>query len=83
MAGVAESPSWKATGSNDDLARLKNVLVNRTHTAEEVPALAIGAGAEQVRGYFANTHLFRVMMDAWGWKPDQALADWTQLALAA
>ena len=64
--------AWKAAGGDDDVARLKNVLVNRTHTAEEVPALAIGAGAEQVRGYFANTHLFKVMMDAWGWKPGVA-----------
>ena len=59
--------AWKASGDEADLVRLENVLVNRTHTAEEVPVLAIGAGAERVRGYFPNTHLFRVMMDAWGW----------------
>ena len=59
--------AWKASGDEADLVRLKNVMVNRTHTAEEVPVLAIGAGAERVRGYFPNTHLFRVMMDAWGW----------------
>lgn len=59
--------AWKASGDEADLVRLENVLVNRTHTAEEVPVLAIGAGAERVRGYFPNTYLFRVMMDAWGW----------------
>ncbi|SCW69659.1 alkaline phosphatase [Sphingobium faniae] len=64
--------SGKASGSKDGIVRLKNVLVNDTHTAEEVPALAIGAGAERVRGYFPNTHLFNVMMDAIGWKPDMA-----------
>lgn len=65
--------AWKASASDEeDLVRLKNVLVNATHTAEEVPALAIGAGAERVRGYFPNTHLFKVMMDAWGWKADGA-----------
>ena len=59
--------AWKASGDEADLVRLENVLVNRTHTAEEVPVLAIGVGAERVQGYFPNTHLFRVMMDAWGW----------------
>lgn len=59
--------AWKTSDDGADLVRLENVLVNRTHTAEEVPVLAIGAGAERVRGYFPNTHLFQVMMDAWGW----------------
>lgn len=67
--------AWKATDSEEDIVRLENVLVNATHTAEEVPALAIGAGAERVRGYFPNTHLFTVMMDAWGWTPDPSPAD--------
>src|SRR3546814_7752205 len=56
--------AWKAGDSDGNVVRLKNVLVNTTHTAEEVPALAIGAGAERVRGYFLNTHLFDVMLDA-------------------
>jgi alkaline phosphatase len=46
-----------------------------TLTGEEAPALAIGAGAERVRGYFPNTYLFKVMMDAWGWTPDAPKAD--------
>lgn len=58
--------AWKAAGGDDKVV-LKNVMVNRTHTVEEVPALAIGAGSEGVRGYFPNTHLFNVKMDAWGW----------------
>ena len=66
--------AWKAAqtpgAKDDDLIRLKNVMVNRTHTGEEVVALATGAGAERVRGYFPNTHLFDVAMDAWGWKKD-------------
>ncbi len=69
--------AWKAASAQakeEDLVRLKNVLVNRTHTAEEVPALATGAGAQSVRGYFSNTHLFKVMMDAFGWAPDAAPA---------
>lgn len=61
--------AWKASKSENPVVRLKNVLVNDTHTGEEVPALAIGAGAERVRGYFPNTYLFDVMMKAWGWTP--------------
>lgn len=63
---------WQANKSKDGIVRLENVLVNDTHTAEEVPALATGAGAERVRGYFPNTHLFEVMMQALGWTPDAA-----------
>lgn len=66
--------AWKATqtpgAKAEDVIRLKNVMVNRSHTGEEVAALAVGPGSERVRGYFPNTHLFDVMMDAWGWKKD-------------
>ncbi len=63
--------AWKAAaGEDEDMVRLEHVLVNATHTAEEVPALATGAGSGRVRGYFPNTHLFSVMMDAWGWPKD-------------
>lgn len=64
--------AWKAGPKEGDIVRLKNVLVNDTHTGEEVPALATGAGAERVRGYFPNTYLFDVMMKAWGWAADAA-----------
>lgn len=67
--------AWKASGSEAEIVRLRNVIVNDTHTAEEVPALAIGVGAERVRGYFPNTRLFGVMMDAWGWTADPAPAN--------
>jgi len=62
--------AWKASQKDEDVIRLKNVMVNRSHTGEEVAALATGPGSERVRGYFPNTHLFDVMMDAWGWKKD-------------
>lgn len=62
--------AWKASQKDEDIIRLKNVMVNRSHTGEEVAALATGPGSERVRGYFPNTHLFDVMMDAWGWKKD-------------
>lgn len=72
---LAGYDAWKAAKSEEDIVRLENVLVNRTHTGEEVAVLAIGAGAERVRGYFPNTYLFEVMMNAWGWTPDSAPSD--------
>jgi alkaline phosphatase len=38
------------------------------HTGEEVLVAAVGPGTEQVRVFFPNTHLFHVMMNAFGWK---------------
>ena len=38
-----------------------------SHTGEEVLVAAQGPGAERVRGYMANTDLFRVMMAAYRW----------------
>ncbi|MBW4332286.1 alkaline phosphatase [Stakelama sp. CBK3Z-3] len=50
---LAVYDAWKAAGGNEDenLIRLDNVLLNHSHTAEEVPALTIGAGSDKVRGY--------------------------------
>ncbi|MBO9716511.1 MAG: alkaline phosphatase [Pseudoxanthomonas sp.] len=67
--------AWKKTDTEDNEdqpVRLRHVFVNRTHTGEEVAALATGVGAERIHGYFPNTHLFQVMLDAWGWKADDA-----------
>ncbi len=72
---LAGYDAWKASDSEAPIVRLENVLVNDTHTGEEVPALATGTGAERVRGYFPNTYLFKVMMDALGWQPDPAPAN--------
>ena len=62
--------AWKASDSDEPIVRLEHVLVNDSHTGEEVPALATGAGAERVRGYFPNTFLFHVMLEALGWQAD-------------
>ncbi len=71
LQGYEEWKQAQSAGADDeDLVRLEHVLVNRTHTAEEVVALATGAGAQGVRGYFPNTHLFQVVLDAWGWDAD-------------
>jgi alkaline phosphatase len=41
--------------------------VDDGHTGEEVVVTALGPGAERVRGFIANTDLFRIMMAAFGW----------------
>jgi alkaline phosphatase len=43
------------------------IRVDNGHTGEEVLVTARGPGAERVRGFFANTQLFRIMMAAYGW----------------
>lgn len=50
-------PKFKATGE---------------HTAEDVIVAAQGPGSEAVQGFFPNTHIFEVMMKAWGWKASAA-----------
>lgn len=41
--------------------------VDDGHTGEEVVVAATGPGADRVRGFIANTDLFRIMMAAFGW----------------
>ena len=47
--------------------QLPNLRVDDAHTGEEVLVAAQGPGADRVHGYLANTDLFRIMLDAWGW----------------
>jgi alkaline phosphatase len=56
--------------------RIPALRMDNGHTGEEVLAAAQGPGAERVRGYMANTDLFRVMMAAYGWdSPDAGSAE--------
>ena len=48
--------------------RIPTLRMDNGHTGEEVLAAAQGPGAERVRGFMANTDLFRVMMAAYGWQ---------------
>lgn len=38
------------------------------HSGEEILAAAQGPGAERLRGFIANTDLFKIMMAAYGWE---------------
>ena len=42
--------------------------VDDGHSGEEVVVAAQGPGAHRIRGFLANTDLFRIMMTAFGWK---------------
>ncbi len=44
------------------------VSLESEHTAEEVPVLAVGPGAERVHGFISNTDVFHIMMYALGWE---------------
>ncbi len=69
LAGYDE---WKAGGGlTNQPIRLKSILVDNSHSGEEVATLATGAGAERVSGFFPNTRLFHIMLEAWGWTPDR------------
>ena len=69
LAGYDE---WKAAGGlTNQPIRLKSVLVDNSHSGEEVATMAIGAGAERVSGFFPNTRLFHIMLDAWGFQADK------------
>ena len=48
--------------------RIPSLRMDSGHTGEAVLVAAQGPGAQRVRGYMANTDLFGVMMDAYGWK---------------
>ena len=47
--------------------RIPALRMDNGHAGEEVLVAAQGPGAQRVRGYMANTDVFRVMMDAFGW----------------
>ena len=50
--------------------RIPTVRMDNGHTGEPVMIAAKGPGAERVRGFMTNTDVFRVMMQAFGWKAD-------------
>ena len=65
LAGLAEAEAESPKGP----LRIPTLRMDNGHTGEEVLAAAQGPGAERVRGFMANTDLFRVMMAAYGWEP--------------
>jgi alkaline phosphatase len=56
-----------AKGSDSKII-LQAVSLEDEHTAEEVPLLAAGPGAERVHGYMSNTDVFHLIMANFGWE---------------
>ena len=66
LKGLAE---WRQAHKANEPIDLPVLRVNDSHTGEEVLVAAQGPGAEQVNGFFPNTKLFQIMMNAYGWSP--------------
>ena len=67
LDGFEEAEAKRIAEKRRDI-RIPAVRMDNGHTGEEVLVAAQGPGAERVHGYLANTDLFGVMMDAFGWK---------------
>jgi alkaline phosphatase len=67
LEGFEEADAKRIEEKRRDI-RIPAVRMDNGHTGEEVLAAAQGPGADRVRGYLANTDLFTVMMNAFGWK---------------
>lgn len=68
LEGLEEAEAKAAEEKRRDI-RIPAIRMDNGHTGEEVIVAAQGRGADRVRGYMDNTDLFRVMMQAFGWKP--------------
>lgn len=67
LEGFDEAEAKRVAEKARDI-RIPAVRMDNGHTGEEVLVAAQGPGAERVRGYLANTDLFSIMMNAFGWK---------------
>ena len=66
LEGLEEAQAKAIEEKRRDL-RIPAVRMDNGHTGEEVLVAAQGPGATRVRGYMANTDLFKVMMAAFRW----------------
>ena len=68
-----EAEQAKAAEEKRRNIRIPAVRMDNGHTGEPVMVAAMGPGADRVRGYMLNTDVFQVMMQAFGWKADDAV----------
>lgn len=68
LDGLEEAEAKSREEKRRDV-RTSSVRMDNGHTGEPVVVAARGPGSDRVRGFMANTDLFRVMMQAYGWKP--------------
>jgi alkaline phosphatase len=69
LEGVEEAEAAAAAEKRPEVQH-RTLRMQNSHTGEEVLVAAQGPGADRVHGYMANTDLFGVMMNAFGWKPN-------------
>ena len=69
LTGLDEEEKVAAAEKRRNI-RIPAVRMDNGHTGEAVLVAAKGPGAERVRGFMDNTDVFRVMMQAFGWKAD-------------
>jgi alkaline phosphatase len=62
---------WQKSHTAKDEIRLPALRIGHSHTGEEIVVAAKGPGADLVQGFFPNTRLFHIMLEAWGWKQDE------------
>jgi len=67
LDGFEEADAKRIEEKRRDI-RIPAVRMDDGHTGEEVLVAAQGPGADRVHGYLANTDLFGIMMNAFGWK---------------
>ena len=73
-----EAEQAKAAEEKRRNIRIPAVRMDNGHTGEPVMIAAMGPGADRVRGYMLNTDVFKVMMQAFGWKADDAVPQTAQ-----
>lgn len=67
---LAQQYAAEAAKPGATIATNPVIGVEDGHTGEEVIAAASGPGAERVHGFFPNTRLFDIMMQAMGWNKE-------------
>jgi alkaline phosphatase len=73
-----EAEQAKAAEEKRRNIRIPTVRMDNGHAGEPVMIAAMGPGSDRVRGYMLNTDIFRVMMQAYGWKVDDAVQQTAQ-----
>ena len=73
-----EAEQAKAAEEKRRNIRIPAVRMDNGHTGEPVMIAAMGPGADRVRGYMLNTDVFKVMMQAFGWKADDVVPQTAQ-----
>lgn len=68
LKGLDEWKEKNAATRPRPIMQLPNILLNGSHTAEEVLLAAKGPGAARVRGFLPNTAVFDTMLAAYGWR---------------